>query len=167
MPVSMTTPENLLGRETGKKKETGKRILTIMYQTDFNRQSAVVLRTGGHSVGGVLHQLLHVSKTSLGCNYLITVFHDHTDHTCSFQVFNDNISSRTSRADGQDEAWESPSHCKRRSGYNHLRNLYVHKSTRPDKMHPRVLEELADVDAKPLFMIFKKSCQSEEVPDDL
>ena len=49
---------------------------------------------------------------------------------------------------------------------NHLRNLNLLKSMRPDEMHPTILRDLADGVAKTLSMISEKSCQSGEIPGD-
>ncbi|KGL72651.1 RNA-directed DNA polymerase from mobile element jockey, partial [Tinamus guttatus] len=48
----------------------------------------------------------------------------------------------------------------------HLRNLDTHKSMGPDGMQPRVLQELADVIAKLLSIIFERSWRTGEVPED-
>ncbi|KFQ45754.1 hypothetical protein N333_02142, partial [Nestor notabilis] len=48
---------------------------------------------------------------------------------------------------------------------DYLKNLNVHKFMGPDEIHPRVLKELEN-EAKPLSIVFEKSWQSSEVPDD-
>ncbi|RMB89636.1 hypothetical protein DUI87_33957 [Hirundo rustica rustica] len=44
--------------------------------------------------------------------------------------------------------------------------LDIHKSMRPDRIHPRVMRELADELAKPLSIIYHQSWLTGEVPDD-
>jgi len=47
-----------------------------------------------------------------------------------------------------------------------LSDLDVHKSMGPNRMHPRVPRELADVVAEPLSIIFERSWRTGEVPKD-
>ncbi|KFZ59191.1 RNA-directed DNA polymerase from mobile element jockey, partial [Antrostomus carolinensis] len=47
-----------------------------------------------------------------------------------------------------------------------LSNLDIHKPMGPDGMHPQVLRELAEVIARPLSIIFAKSWETGEVPED-
>ena len=48
----------------------------------------------------------------------------------------------------------------------HFSNLDAHKSMGPDRMHPRVLRELADAIAELLSIIFERSWRTGEVPED-
>ncbi|KFQ45842.1 hypothetical protein N333_09138, partial [Nestor notabilis] len=49
---------------------------------------------------------------------------------------------------------------------DHLKNMNVHKSMGPDEIHPQVLKELANEVAKPLSIIFERSWEEGELPDD-
>ncbi|KFQ33621.1 hypothetical protein N332_03216, partial [Mesitornis unicolor] len=49
---------------------------------------------------------------------------------------------------------------------NLLHHLDIHKSMRPDGIHPRVLRELAEVLAKPISVIYQLSWLTGEVPVD-
>jgi len=74
-------------------------------------------------------------------------------------VFAGSLSSCTSQVDGpQDGDWRSkvPPTVRGDQVHDHLRNLSIHKSMRPDQMHPRVLRKLADGVGKLLSVIFEK-----------
>ena len=47
-----------------------------------------------------------------------------------------------------------------------LQELDPYKSMGPDAIHPRVLRDLADIIARPLYIIFKKSWRTGDVPED-
>lgn len=84
-------------------------------------------------------------------------------------VFNGKHSSHTSIKDGQqDRDWGSkvlPT-VRQDQVCNHLRNIIMHNSMGPDEMHAILMRKLTDVVAKPLFTVFEKSWQSEEVSGD-
>ncbi|PKU47605.1 rna-directed dna polymerase from mobile element jockey-like [Limosa lapponica baueri] len=84
-------------------------------------------------------------------------------------IFSDNLSSHTSGVDvpqGRDWGSKLPAMVREDQVCDHLRNLNIWKTVRPEEPYLRALRELADVVAKPLSMIFEKSWQSGEVPGD-
>ncbi|KAG6932917.1 hypothetical protein G0U57_020385, partial [Chelydra serpentina] len=81
-------------------------------------------------------------------------------------VFTDKVSSQTAAL--RSTVWgggDQPS-VEKEVVRDYLEKLDEHKSMGPDALHPRVLKELADEIAEPLAIIFDKSWQSGEVPDD-
>ena len=47
-----------------------------------------------------------------------------------------------------------------------LKNINVNKSLGPDDIHPRILHELANILSAPITILYNRSIQGEELPDD-
>lgn len=82
-----------------------------------------------------------------------------------FSVLASNFSSHTTQvAEGKSRNWENEKLTTIGDGVQgHLRNPKVLKSMGPDKIHPGVLRERGNEMAKPPFIIFEKSWQTNEV----